>query len=328
MSYNKIKKEMEKYEMLDGMAETIDISKITLSERRSLVEEKIEDYCEYLRRSRRPDNTIKGFRTLFNIIKSFHDNGGPRTYIINREWFEDLAEYMMNNNKSNSSICVTMERLKTVLKHYNVAFKYEMNAFFRDKQAKHLIQDEILTEEEIEKVWKIEPKSWSAKAMRDKFLISLYAGCRLSEINSVSLSKDETGRKIIIFYGQKDHECRSMPLHPRLEPIIRAERYKTTTTTPMHFYTFRKGLAIEGKATETKRVGGKIIRQLVDREKAITFHSARKTFAVRLLESDMDIYMVAKNLGHSSIQMTMKYYTFVRSKALADKTFEAFRKLN
>jgi len=41
--------------------------------------------------------------------------------------------------------------------------------------------------------------------------------------------------------------------------------------------------------------------------KNITFHTLRHTFATRLVLAGVDLATVSKLLGHSSIQMTMRY---------------------
>jgi len=41
--------------------------------------------------------------------------------------------------------------------------------------------------------------------------------------------------------------------------------------------------------------------------KNLTFHTLRHTFATRLVLSGIDLATVSKLLGHSSIQMTMRY---------------------
>jgi len=48
--------------------------------------------------------------------------------------------------------------------------------------------------------------------------------------------------------------------------------------------------------------------------KHITFHSARHTNAVLLLENGADIYMVSKRLGHKEIRTTEIYAKIIEVK--------------
>jgi site-specific recombinase XerD len=49
-------------------------------------------------------------------------------------------------------------------------------------------------------------------------------------------------------------------------------------------------------------------------DKKITFHSARHTFAILILDNDTPLFTLQKLLGHSSIASTQKYANIVDSK--------------
>jgi integrase len=55
----------------------------------------------------------------------------------------------------------------------------------------------------------------------------------------------------------------------------------------------------------------KILSELANIDKRITFHTSRHTWATRALRKGMPIHYVSKILGHSSIRMTEHYVKIV-----------------
>lgn len=328
MNHNKIKRHLIANKSLDTNQVVIKIDSITLDLRKKFIEDRIEEYMSDLKRSRRPDNTIRNFQILLHKIQKFHLEGKIRSYNLQERFFEDLAHFLTGpDGLVNSSANAYMERLFTVLRYFNIEFKHDLPRYYLRRIAKHNIEDEILTEEEIDALWSYKPDESHMKVLRERALVSLYTGCRHSEIESIFTSTDEKGKKIVGYYGQKDAEARYIAMHPRIEPILKAQTFKNPVWTVRQWRNLMVNIKIGGQGLELNRQAGQTVRTMVPRYDIITFHSMRKTFAVRMLENGMDALSLAKLLGHSSLKTTMEYYALVRSAQLQNNTREIFNKI-
>tara|TARA_R110000868_G_scaffold304437_30_gene565557 strand:+ start:23988 stop:25103 length:1116 start_codon:yes stop_codon:yes gene_type:complete len=62
-----------------------------------------------------------------------------------------------------------------------------------------------------------------------------------------------------------------------------------------------------------------IVKQELDLPKELTFHSLRHSFATHILEKNGNIYAVSKILGHSSTEVTSRYYDHSTTMAYKDQ---------
>jgi integrase len=56
----------------------------------------------------------------------------------------------------------------------------------------------------------------------------------------------------------------------------------------------------------------------------VTFHDLRRSCASMMIEAGVDLYVVSKLLGHSSVQVTQQRYAWMQTERVADglrKTF-------
>lgn len=323
---NKIKRHLIANQSLDDNRELILIDKI--ADKREFIEDRIQQYINQLEKSRRPWNTIQSFKILLSKIKEFHKEGRIHSYNLQERFFEDLALFLTGESGLiNSSTNAYLQRIFTVLRYYNIPYKHNLPRYYLQKTAKHNIEDEILTEEEIENLWAYNPEEGQFKILRERALVSLYTGCRHSELESIFLSKDDRGNDVVGYYGQKDSEARYLAIHPRIKPILKKSAFKNPVWTVKFWSTMMGHIGVKGQGMELNRQAGQTVRSMVPRTEIVTFHSMRKTFAVRVLEAGMDQLQVSKLLGHSSLHTTMQFYSLIRSRQLQNNTREIFNKI-
>ena len=163
-------------------------------------------------------------------------------------------------------------------------------------------QREYLTFDELQALAKTECKY---PVLKRAFLFSCLSGLRWSDINTLTWSevRDEGDVSRVNFRQEKtdgveylyiSRQAREL-LGERQDPqerVFRGLKYGMTYNTELVRWCNRTGIS-----------------------KHITFHSARHTNAVLLLERGVDIYTVSKRLGHRELRTTQIYAKVVDKKA-------------
>ncbi len=140
--------------------------------------------------------------------------------------------------------------------------------------------------------------------LKRAFLFSCVTGLRWSDVQKATwgdINKTDQGYRII-FKQQKTKGQQYLDLPPDAlqfmgaytkpdERIFKGLKYSTYTNVALLQWVLRAGIT-----------------------KHITFHSARHTFAVRMLTHGIDIYTVSKLLGHSELKTTQVYADIIESK--------------
>lgn len=158
----------------------------------------------------------------------------------------------------------------------------------------------------IEEVRRLTLAHCSKDVVRRAFLFSCLTGLRYSDINKLRW-EDVHGTRII-FSQQKTGGLEYLDINPQAMTLM-GFRGKGKVFPPLPKPDRINSII----ATWCKRAG-------ID--KHITFHSARHTFAVMMLELGVDIYTVSKLLGHRDLTTTQIY-----AKILDRAKIEAVKKI-
>lgn len=282
----------------------------------------IEKYVAHLKAIKKNTNTILAFESLNKVFTEFDFpiNALDDTLI------QSICDAVFAKKYySNASLRTRLERFVRILNFYKIEHDMNVPNFkFLSTQPFHELKDEILKPEEIEKAWLFQPTCFQENVAKDKFLISLYTGCRLGETRTIFLS-EENGSTMIGYYASKDGEARFIPLYEPLREILTRPWYKHRY--PPHAWAFKGMLKsyVTGDGIEIKRYGHEVLRTMIPRYKVVTFHSARKTFAVRMLESGVDVFTVSKLLGHNNVQTTLKYYAYISQSKIDERVRDVFK---
>ena len=127
--------------------------------------------------------------------------------------------------------------------------------------------------------------------MKDLFVYLLDTGCRLSE--ALRLSKDDIrlDANLITIWVTKTKEPRSVPITKKVREILDRR--------PEGF--------IGGYAKDTVQRKFKRCKDTIGLPEDAVLYSCRHTYATKMLERGVDIQLLAKILGHSSLAMTSRY---------------------
>ncbi|HEV8713298.1 MAG TPA: site-specific integrase [Candidatus Binatia bacterium] len=148
-------------------------------------------------------------------------------------------------------------------------------------------KDRYLTREEIDRLLAV-----CRRDLRDMVILGLGTGMRASEVLSLDREQVELKRKVAILPDTKNGDRRIVPLP---EEVIAMFQRRPI---PLGKW-FAGGL---GNLTKGVRRAAKRANL-----PGVTFHTLRHTFASHAVMSGVDLYTVAKLLGHRTLQMTQRY---------------------
>lgn len=169
----------------------------------------------------------------------------------------------------------------------------------------HAIKKPILTLDEIRQLTST-PFTGSYPDIRRAFLFSLYTGIRWCDVNKLTYENVDSASGVLKFEqskiaGRSKSSNVVTPLSPMLQKLIGVPEiqgnYRQSIFALPTWVTCVKQLKVGVKAAG---IG-----------KNITWHSARHSFAVNILNGGANIKTVQSLMGHASIEMTEKYLRVV-----------------
>lgn len=145
---------------------------------------------------------------------------------------------------------------------------------------------------------KTEPRYW----LQEVVVFALNTGMRQDEILSLEWPNVDLFRKTVTVMRSKNGEKRTIPLNQKTFELLK-EKAKVRHIRSSYVFTSETG---------TKILRRNLLRafyNVLERAKIedFRFHDLRHTFATRLAQAGVDIYKIAKLLGHKDIKMTQRY---------------------
>ena len=213
---------------------------------------------------------------------------------IDEKWIDKFKSFLVGKKYSDNYITVMLKHIKCLLK-----FSFE-NDYIDYLPAKNyrfgrLIQTPrtYLTIEELRRLVQTPDKHTT---MRRAFLFACFTGLRFSDVRNLTWGDIETNAKYtrIVFRQKKTRNLEYLDIAPQAVEYL-GERGEADAKVfegiyhSNHSYIFDKW---------TERAGIK---------KHISFHSARHTFAIMMVELGIDLFVVSKLLGHKNINTTQIY---------------------
>lgn len=145
-------------------------------------------------------------------------------------------------------------------------------------------------------------KTESTYWMQEIVIFALNTGMRQDEILSLEWPNADLFRRTVLVVKSKNGEKRTVPMNQRVFELLKEKA---------------KGKHVNNNFVFSSEAGTKILRRNLlrafynarDRAKIkdFTFHDLRHTFATRLAQAGIDLYMISKLLGHKDIKMTQRY---------------------
>ncbi len=212
-----------------------------------------------------------------------------------------ISEYKSLRRSQNAKTATLAKELEVLRHALNFAVKewewLDRNPFEKVKIDKPNNKIERwLTSEEEQRLLDASP-DW----LKDIIAFALNTGMRRNEILSLQWSEVDLSRRTATLLKTKNKEKRTVPLNQTALELLRTKNKVRSIS----------GLVFAGQAC-TKIIGRNLLRAFyAARETAkltdVRFHDLRHTFATRLVQSGIDLYVVKELLGHKTITMTMRY---------------------
>lgn len=250
--------------------------------------------------------------------------------------FSQLHKYMTENEVTNveeistnhaKSFLIHFEndapstrngRIRTLKSFFNFmvsceVIKEDKNPMNKISYVREDVQIEVFSDEQIRQMLvyykRLKGRDKSFFAYRDHTIIIflLGTGVRLGEMCNLKWSDVDLDTNTIIVFGKK-RQSRSIPITDKLSKELLAYKHFADN----HFkiepqYVFTNSL----NQCLTSGAGKQIFQRLKDimnfKNVRLSAHTFRHSFAHRCLMAGMDVFSLQKMLGHSKLDMTMRY---------------------
>ncbi len=290
----------------------------------------LEVYPEVVRQIRErliAEPARRNFKDLQERYLSTHSrvHKAPKSIVRDESSFKHLAEFFgdmpveditparisdykalrrsQKNKKGNLTKPATLARELEVLRHaLNLAVRewewIELSPFEKVRiERPHNQVERWLTPEEEERLLKASP-AW----LQEIISFALNTGMRQDEILSLKWPQVDGTRRTVILLHTKNKEKRTIPINQKVLAILTA-RFGTNDQTGYVFPAPESGNKMNARNLLRAYYSARKKAQLED----VRFHDLRHTFATRLVQSGVDLYVVKELLGHKNITMTMRY---------------------
>jgi integrase len=224
---------------------------------------------------------------------------------INKVNLNKFAEYL-TKKVSLTSARTYAAMFKSVVNLYKEEFNISADSISRLKVKNDTSQAVYLNGNEIKKIATYEPKSDYEKYVRDVFVIGCLTGARHSDYASFEPSNiREDG--LLTYVAEKTKIEATIPTSPfLLELLEEVNSIDISITDPAFCKIIRricKSCGINGKMKIYRR--GKY--EELPKWQFVASHTARRSFATNMYLKGVDLYAIAKMMGHTNTRQTERY---------------------
>lgn len=246
---------------------------------------------------------LKRFKDFLNDTQEYNKFAKSiKPEQITKGMVEDFTEYLQNRSVG--------EGAKSIYARFKKVIKYAVE---QDVMAKNpcagvvikvdeqILRKEVLSLDEIKRLVSTHYEQENPN-IRRAFIFCLYCGLRFCDVKDITFANVDFANKLLKFEQNKTrgHSANSGVIIPLNEGLLKLIGEQTDSQTresrvfPLPSYT----MCLKALGRWVKRAG-------ID--KHISWHCARHSFAVNILNNGANIKTVASLLGHSGLKHTEKY---------------------
>ncbi|MBB6609997.1 site-specific integrase [Pontibacter sp. Tf4] len=252
--------------------------------------------------------TLKGYKTSLHHIKDFLlSKYGIKDLDLKQVdygFVSDYDFYLRSTCRcSNNSTLKYIKLLKKVIRECLHQGLLDRNPFLHYKGKVKQLERVYLTEEELKKIAAKEMVTERLSQVRDIFLFCCLTGLAYTDVQQLAkenIIKGVDGETWLSVQRQKTGTPTRLPLLPAARIIL--DRYQ------QHPQCLYKNRLLPVLSNQKMNAYLKEIMDVCGINKAVTFHTARHTFATTVtLLNGVPMESVCKMLGHTSIKTTQHY---------------------
>ena len=228
---------------------------------------------------------------------------------VDEAYYLRLVQRMNERGYSRNYQGSIIARLKTVMSE-GYRMKYHRNDDFRRfKKTAEQPETVYLTEDEVERLWRLELQDSTECRVRDLFLIGVFTVARFSDYSRLSEKNISGG--YITFTQRKTADSVMIPLSPKVAAILRRNGGRAPEVGQNLFNREIKVVCMKagigGRVQVTRSRGTRHETSMVPKWKMVSSHTARRTGATLLHKTGIPVQSLMLITGHRSIQSLMHY---------------------
>ncbi|WP_147678658.1 site-specific integrase [Algibacter pacificus] len=253
-----------------------------------------------------------------NFIRFQYKKGDMLLESINQNFLDDFDFYLKSEKKQKQiTINKSIQRVRKIIKLALAKGYLKKDPFILYKPKKYESKVVYLNQKELDKLENHTFRQARLNQVKDMFVFCCYTGLAYQEMSTLKeehLIKGFDGGIWIEMMRQKTKSKVSIPLLPTASKIL--DKYRP------------EGRLLPVISNQKFNSYLKEIAELVEIDKRLTHHIARKTFATTvLLYNDIPIETVSELLGHSSISITQRHYAKVVQHKVSSQMSKLSKKL-
>lgn len=221
---------------------------------------------------------------------------------INKDMIEAFTEYLQSRSVGEGARSI-YQRFKKVIKYaieHDVMLKNPCNGIVI-KIDENILRKDVLSQDEIQRLIATHYDNENPNIQR-AFIFCLYCGLRFCDVKDLTFANVDYSNKLLKFEQNKTkgHSASSGVVIPLNDGLLRligeptSDQSKASLIFPLPSYE----MCLKAIKRWVKRAGI---------NKHISWHCARHSFAVNILNNGANIKTVASLLGHSGLKHTEKY---------------------
>lgn len=253
---------------------------------------------------------IKRFKDFIDIEYPIYKNSiAPEQ--LNKDMMLKFVEYLQSISKGEGAL-THYKRFKKIIKYgveHDVIRKNPCNGVVCKGDEGALVKD-VLSLEEMEQLQNAKYDQQNPNVRR-AFIFCLYTGIRFCDVKDLMYNDVDYSNRLLTFNQKKTqgHSSKSWVTIPLNDGLLSLIGNQPTNEKGEKINTLIFNLPSQSMCLRSLRYWVR----LAGIDKHITWHCARHSFAVNILNNGANIKTVASLLGHSGLQHTEKYTRAVDS---------------